>query len=105
MTALALFIGSKTASGFSSSSSSSFDVAAIQIMITDMEYSEIAEDIGGFSFLNSAHACSPPEPEPTQAIESIQITSAVPVYPNQLVFGEGEDISNLFNPELSLAFR
>jgi hypothetical protein len=83
---------------FSDVNSTDFHQAAIQIRIINMEYSEITAAISKpkFSFINAAYACSPPDPEPTQTIDSISITSESPVYSQKRVFSTGESLNELF---------
>lgn len=97
ITELSSSVGTLTSSGFSNSTSNDFNVAAIQITITDMNYSEISElNKNRFSIVNSAYACSPPQPEPTQAIKSIIVTSETSVFSQGKEYLEGENLIELF---------
>ncbi len=90
-------VGVLTSSGFSNSRSTEFDEAAINVSIAGIEYIEISDaSQPGFSFINSAYACSPPEPPPTQAITSIQITSESSVFFGGEEYASGQDLSQLF---------
>jgi hypothetical protein len=86
-----------TASKFSMVKSTDFSEAAIEVMITNIDYSEISEidKTVNFSFLNVAYACSPPEPN-AQAIESIVLTSEAPLFAKDRIFEAGESLNELF---------
>jgi hypothetical protein len=86
-----------TAAKFSTVKSTDFREAAIEVMITNLDYSEIAsiDETVRSSFLNAAYACSPPEPEP-QAIESIDLTSEAPIFAKNRMFEAGESLNELF---------
>ncbi|MEQ8547140.1 MAG: hypothetical protein RIC03_04485 [Cyclobacteriaceae bacterium] len=97
ITELSSSVGTFTSSGFSSLISNDYDVAAVQITITDMEYSTLSElNSNRFSFVNSAYACSPPEPVPTQGIQSINITSEASVFSQGKEYLKGESLTELF---------
>jgi len=90
-------VGAYEASGFSNSAATGFNRAAINILINNMEYSEISRSNKGiYSIMNSAYACSPPEPEPTQAINSIKITSESNFYSGSQEYLSGENLVDLF---------
>ncbi len=90
-------VGMLTSTGFSNSRSTEFDEAAINVSIAGIEYTEISDaSQPGFSIINSAYACSPPEPPPTQAITSVQITSESSVFFGGEEYASGEDLSQLF---------
>ena len=86
-----------TASNFSTVKSTDFIEAAIELMITNLDYTEISAIDGtvNFSFLNAAYACSPPDPKP-QAIESIVLTSDAPIFAKDRKFEAGESLNELF---------
>lgn len=86
-------------SDFSTVKSTDYREAAIEVMIMNVDYSEtstIEENIN-FSFLSKAYACSPPEPQPTQAITSIELSSPTPIFSNNQKFEAGESLNELFN--------
>lgn len=90
-------VGTFTKSGFSDAISNEYDVAAIRITISSMNRSKIsALHNNSFSFINSAYACSPAEPAPTQAIESIIITSESSVFSQGKEYPKGENLIELF---------
>lgn len=98
ITELYVLVGSLTSTGFIETKSTDFDLATIQIGIADLDYTEVMASIAqpGFSFINTAIACSPRLPEPTQAIESIVITSESTVYAQGNEFLPGEQLNELF---------
>lgn len=98
ITELYVLVGSLTSTGFIETKSTDFDLAAIQIGIADLDYTEVMASIAQprFSFINTAMACSPRLPEPTQAIESIVITSESTVYAQGNEFLPGEQLNELF---------
>lgn len=97
ITELTPIVGTYGSSGFSTSITNEFDQAAINISITNMDYSEISQSVKrSFSLMSSAHACSPPQPEPTQSINTITITSESSVYFGGQEYLKGEDLSDLF---------
>ena len=107
ITELYVLVGSLTSSGFIETKSTDFELAAIQIGIADLDYTEVMASIARprFSFINAAIACSPPLPEPTQAIESMVITSELTVYAQGNEFLPGEQLNELFkiNGNLTVA--
>ena len=98
ITELYVLVGSLTSSGFITTKSTDFELAAIQIGIADLDYTEVMASIARprFSFINAAIACSPRLPEPTQAIESMVITSESTVYAQGHEFLPGEQLNELF---------
>mgnify|MGYP003644782240 CR=1 FL=1 len=62
ITELYVLVGSLTSSGFIATKSTDFELAAIQIGIADLDYTEVMASIARprFSFFNAAIACSPP---------------------------------------------
>lgn len=91
------FVGTYTSSGFSTANTTEYERAAINITISNMEYSEISHVFKRpFSLINSAYACSPPEPEPTQTINSIIITSESNVYSGGQEYKSGDNLIDLF---------
>ncbi len=71
-------IGSAKEGSFQQNTSSIYSEAAVRVFISDMEYSELAlQNIG---LINSAMACSPPKPEPTQKISKVEISSSKAIY-------------------------
>lgn len=97
ITELSSTVGTFTSSGFSNLISNDYDVAAVQITITDMETSKLSElNKNRFSFVSSAYACSPPEPGPTQAIRSIIVTSEASVFSQGKEYLKGESLTELF---------
>lgn len=98
ITELYVLVGSLTSTGFIETKSTDFDLAAIQIGIADLDYTEVKASIAQprFFFINTAIACSPRLPEPTQAIESIVITSESTVYAQGKEFLPGEPLNELF---------
>mgnify|MGYP003634892761 CR=1 FL=1 len=107
ITELYVLVGSLTSSGFITTKSTDFELAAIQIRIADLDYTEVMAFIARprFSFINAAIACSPRLPEPTQAIESMVITSESTVYAQGNEFLPGEQLNELFkiNGNLTIA--
>ncbi len=89
-------IGTVSSEGFSTTLSNDFEIAAIQIIIEEMNYSEIASNIPSLFFDNIVYACSPLEPTPTQTIESINITSEVSVFFDGEEYQSGENLAELF---------
>ena len=98
ITELSAMVGEFSSSEFSSLKSTDFRLATILIAISDVEYAEIIETVGNtsFSFINTAYACSPARPEPSQEIESIMITSSLPIYSQKREFSIGESLNELF---------
>ncbi|SMG48825.1 hypothetical protein SAMN05661096_03529 [Marivirga sericea] len=84
---------------FSTVESNYFNEAAIEVIISDMDYSETAaiEDRMRISFLSTAYACSPPDPQPSQAIKSIKITSDKSIYAVNRKYEAGESLNELFH--------
>lgn len=91
------FVGSYSSSGFSTANTTEYERAAINITINNMEYSEISHVFKRpFSLTNSAYACSPPDPEPTQTINSIIITSESTVYSGGQEYKSGDNLIDIF---------
>ena len=87
---------------FSSGQSTSFENAAISIEVTAVDTivnpTEIARSSQFlFSLINKSYACTFAGPEPSQAIESITITSDTQIINDGLVYESGDDLSSFFS--------
>ena len=81
---------------FTSRISTDFRFAAIGVFIEDITYQPISANELGFSLINSAYACSPPEPGPAQTLVEIKIVCKRPVYFNETTYPEETNLSELF---------
>jgi hypothetical protein len=86
-----------SSSDFSTVKSTDFNTVAIEVMISNMDYSEMAAIEKRINFSFVAFACSPPEPQPTQTIESIELFSNESIFTNDGKFEAGESLNELFN--------
>ncbi|MTI29428.1 hypothetical protein [Xanthovirga aplysinae] len=79
------------------SKSDDFKFAAIKIAVIELENLSFSHmNKFNFSFIQSAYACSPPEPEPDQKLTSIRITSDKTIFRDSKTFNSGQDLSELF---------
>ena len=85
---------------FSTTNSSKWDSACIGISINQLrEFSILHKAVKpsiSLPIINNAYACSPPEPEPSQNITSITITSDKKLEAGNVSFQPGQDVSSLF---------
>lgn len=89
-------VGSWSSSIFSQTDTNDYDSAAIRIFIESTEYIKVSQTFErGFSIINSAYACSPPDPD-SQPINSIKVISDSNIYSNGLEYSSGEDLADLF---------
>lgn len=81
---------------FTPANSQGYTTAAIQVLIESMDYQEVSHLNPVFNFTHAAYACSPIEPQPTQAIERIIITSSASVFFNEIEYPAGVDLTEFF---------
>jgi hypothetical protein len=100
---LYVLVGSLTSSGFIATKSTDFELAAIQIGIADLDYTEVMASIARprFSFFNAAIACSPPY---LNQLRQLNQWSS-PLYAQGNEFLPGEQLNELFiiNGNLTIA--
>lgn len=91
-------IGSFTDRQFIPIKSTRVDTAAINVHITDVGFETIAlrEKTWQFSLVQKALACDLVEPEPSQFLTEILITSAKNVYTQDITWEAGEHLNDLF---------
>ncbi|UXX77896.1 hypothetical protein N7E81_11005 [Reichenbachiella carrageenanivorans] len=86
---------------FSTNKSTSFNDAAINIEIYELTWLaklyESHQSNFNFSLINQAYACSPPEPEPTQNLTSITISSNQPITVGDITYESGDNLSDFFS--------
>lgn len=91
-------VGSFSSNEFSTSTNEDFSLAAIQVTIEEMDYSAVAGTLKrNLSLIGAVYACIPPEPEPTQAIVSIEITSTSSVFLGNQEYPAGENLVDFFS--------
>lgn len=97
ITEMAVQVGSFANGSFSADASTSATEAAIGLSILDLDYRAISmQKVPSFSMVNTAQACSPPEPQPSQQISSISITSAGAISLGGTNYPSGEELASLF---------
>ena len=90
-------VGRYTSSAFDFSISTNYEQAAIRISVTEVDYFEISQSRGNsFSLITVAQAREPAPPEPTQTINSLEITASHPIYTGGNTFNSGDDLASLF---------
>ena len=86
---------------FTNTLSSNWETAALRVNVEDLTF--LAQSIQqenrnfNFSLMSSAFACDPPEPEPTQPLSAILITSDRDLMINETAYGSGADLSEFFS--------
>ena len=87
-------VGTNDDGNFQEKASSNYAEASVRVFISDMDLSELT--LQNFNLINTAMACSPPEPEPTQKINKIEISSDKIIYTQGKTFEVGTDLTELF---------
>lgn len=90
-------VGSFDLSAFDFFINKDYEQAAIRISVTEVDYFEISQSRrNSFSLVNVARAREPAPPEPTQSIQSLIITSDLPIYTGSNTYNSGDDLASLF---------
>jgi len=95
---LDIVVGKYDSNGFTEIESNKYNESAIRIEGANIETTEVAgiQNPFHFSMINQAYACSPIDPEPTQTISSLNISSESSVFIDGKEVEAGSSLNEYF---------